>query len=73
MQTGEIVKQTRTLACVLFDQGRHSEALAVSERVMQFWRRVLPENHHDTGEGRVWSGALSALLLGREGIHGVSA
>ena len=33
--------------------GRHDDALAMKERVLEFWRRVLPENHPDIGEGRV--------------------
>jgi hypothetical protein len=33
--------------------GRHEEALAMMERVLEFRRRVLPENHPDIGEGRV--------------------
>ena len=33
--------------------GRHEEALAMGERVLEFRRRVLPENHPDIGEGRV--------------------
>ncbi len=35
--------------------GRHTEALAMKERVLEFRRRVLPEDHPDIGEGRVWS------------------
>ena len=34
--------------------GRHGDALAVQERVLEFLRRVLPENHPDIGEGDVW-------------------
>ncbi len=34
--------------------GRHEEALAMRERVLEFRRRVLPENHPDIGEGLVW-------------------
>ncbi len=33
--------------------GRHEDALAMRERVLEFKRRVLPENHPDIGEGRV--------------------
>ena len=33
---------------------RHKEALAMGERVLEFRRRVLPENHPDLGEGDVW-------------------
>ena len=34
--------------------GRHDDALAMKERVLEFSRRVLPENHPDIGEGDVW-------------------
>ena len=34
--------------------GRHSEALAMGESVLEFRRRVLPADHPDIGEGRVW-------------------
>ena len=33
--------------------GRHEEALAMRERVLELDRRVLPENHPDIGEGHV--------------------
>ena len=42
--------------------GRHEEALAMMERVLEFMRRVLPENHPDIGEGRVWSGVAFGVL-----------
>ncbi len=35
--------------------GRYEDALAMEERVLEFRRRVLPENHPDIGEGRVGS------------------
>ncbi len=31
--------------------GRHADALAMGERVLEFQRRVLPANHPDIGEG----------------------
>jgi hypothetical protein len=31
--------------------GRHSDALAMNESVLEFRRRVLPANHPDIGEG----------------------
>ena len=31
--------------------GRHYDALAMKERVLEFRRRVLPENHPSIGEG----------------------
>ena len=43
--------------------GRHADALAMQERVLEFYRRVLPENHPDIGEGRVGSGAHSFRFL----------
>ena len=42
--------------------GRHNEALAMRESVLEFYRRVLPENHPHIGEGRVMSGDACALL-----------
>ena len=39
--------------------GRHADALAVMERVLEFRRRVLPADHPDIGEG--W--------LERDGLH----
>ena len=41
--------------------GRHADALAMSEEVLEFRRRVLPANHPDIGEGCAW----------RDGLHGV--
>ena len=34
--------------------GRHDDALAMQEKVLEFQRLVLPENHPDIGEGDVW-------------------
>ena len=34
--------------------GRHDDALAMKERVLEFRRRVLPENDPSIGEGDVW-------------------
>ena len=45
--------------------GRHEDALAMKERVLEFRRRVLPENHPDIGEGRVGSGVACGLLIVR--------
>ena len=42
------------LASTYSDLGRHDDALAMEERVLEFRRRVLPENHPDIGEGEVW-------------------
>jgi hypothetical protein len=41
--------------------GRHADAIAIGERVLEFRRRVLPANHPDIGEG----------CLGRNGLHAV--
>ena len=51
------------LAGTYSDLGRHSEALAMQESVLEFYRRVLPAEHPDIGEGRVWSAAACALSL----------
>jgi hypothetical protein len=50
------------LASSYSDLGRHEEALAMDELVLDFRRRVLPENHPDIGEGHVRSGDACALL-----------
>ena len=42
--------------------GRHSEALAMRESVLEFYRRVLPADHPDIGEGRVWGVLLRVLF-----------
>jgi hypothetical protein len=52
-----------TLASVLHDQGRHADALAMQESVLEFRRRVLPADHPDIGEGRMWNAAACALSL----------
>jgi hypothetical protein len=41
--------------------GRHADALAMGERVLEFQRRVLPANHPDIGEG----------CEGKDGLHAV--
>ena len=41
--------------------GRHADALAMGEQVLEFWRRVLPANHPDIGEGCAWRDALHAV------------
>ena len=43
------------------DLGRHSEALAMQESVLEFRRRVLPADHPDIGEG----------CEGRDGLQAV--
>ena len=49
------------LAGTYFALGRHADALAMKEQVLEFRRRVLPANHPDIGEGCAW----------RDGLHGV--
>ena len=49
------------------DLGRHEDALAMGERVLEFSRRVLPENHPDIGEGRVGSGVACGVFIVRGG------
>jgi hypothetical protein len=44
-----------TLASVLSDQGRHADALAMRQSVLELRRRTLPVDHPDIGEGRVLS------------------
>ncbi len=39
------------LAGTYSDLGRHADALALKEQVLEFRRRVLPANHPDIGEG----------------------
>ena len=50
-----------SLATTYSELGRHADALAMKERVLEFWRRVLPANHPDIGEG----------CDGRDGLHAV--
>ena len=38
------------LAVTYGDLGRHADALALKEQVLEFRRRVLPEDHPDIGE-----------------------
>ena len=41
--------------------GRHADALAMKEQVLEFRRRVLPANHPDIGEGCAGKDALHAV------------
>ena len=43
--------------------GRHADALAMGERLLEFRHRVLSEDHPEIGEGRVMSDALHVLLI----------
>ena len=49
------------LAVTYSDLGRHADALAMRERVLEFSRRVLPANHPSIGEG----------CAGRDALHAV--
>ena len=51
------------LAATYYALGRHSDALAMEESVLELYRRVLPEDHPDIGEGHVWSAACVLVLL----------
>jgi hypothetical protein len=51
------------LASTYYALGRHADALAMTEQVLEFRRRVLPADHPDIGEGRE----------GRDGLHAVSS
>ena len=57
----EAMKWNQTLSLVLSEQGRHADALAMKEQVLEFQRRVLPANHPDIGEG----------CAGRDALHAV--
>jgi hypothetical protein len=49
------------LASTCRDLGRHADAVAMGEQVLEFQRRVLPANHPDIGEG----------CGGGDGLHAV--
>ena len=49
------------LAETYSDLGRHADALAMNERVLEFRCRVLPANHPSIGEGCEGRDALHAL------------
>jgi hypothetical protein len=57
----EAMDWNKTLALVLSQQGRHADALAMKERVLEFRRHVLPANHPYIGKG----------CEGRFGLHAV--
>jgi len=42
------------LACTYGTLGRNQDALVLREKTLEFWRRVLPENHPDIGAMRLW-------------------
>ncbi len=41
---------------------RHDEALEMREKTLEFYRRVLPENHPDIGEGDAYDKFLFSYL-----------
>ena len=41
--------------------GRHADALAMGEKALELYRRVLPANHPDIGEGCVRRDVLHAV------------
>ena len=49
------------LAATYSALGRHADAVAMGEQVLEFQRRVLPANHPDIGEG----------CAGRDALHAV--
>jgi hypothetical protein len=51
------------MASVYFKLGKHADALVMQERLLEFYHRVLPENHPDIGEGHLWSDVLHALFV----------
>jgi hypothetical protein len=42
-----------SLAATYSDLGRHQDALAMKEGSLEFFRRVLPEDHPDIGEAYI--------------------
>ena len=46
------------LATTYYALGRHADALALCEQVLELWRRVLPANHPSIGEGCMGRDAL---------------
>ncbi len=62
----EAMEWTRTIASVIFDQGRHKNALPLMERALELFRRVLPEDHPSIGEGHVCIDvACGVVIVGR--------
>ena len=49
------------LASTYYALGRHADALALLEQVLEFQRRVLPANHPAIGEGCAGRDALYAV------------
>jgi hypothetical protein len=57
----EAMEWNYTLALVFLQQGRHADALAMFQRLLELRRRVLPADHPDIGEGCVGRDALHAV------------
>jgi hypothetical protein len=57
-EDAEAIDWKQNFASVLSEQGRHTDALAMRERVLEFRRRVLPADHPDIGEGCMGRNAL---------------
>jgi len=51
------------LAATYFDLDMHKEALKMQEDVLVFRNRVLPQNHPDIGERRVFRLSLAVLCF----------
>jgi len=49
------------LAATYLRLGRHADAVAMQEMVLEFDRRVLPENHRSMGKRHLKSDALHVL------------
>jgi hypothetical protein len=49
------------LASTYYELGRHADALAMFERVLEFRRRVLPADHPSICEGCAWRDALHVV------------
>jgi hypothetical protein len=56
------------LASTYFALGRHADALAMDERVLEFDRRVLPADHPLIGEGCERRDGLHAMRLTARGL-----
>ena len=54
------------LAVTYADLGRHADALAMFERVLEFRRRVLPADHPDIGEGCAGKDASTSMSFDRD-------
>ena len=53
------------LAATYADLGRHEDALVLREKVLEFRRRVLPEDHPNIGEADCMIDNLHLLIVTR--------